>query len=280
MPTSEASPTSSSRSRGAAPAVSVSVVTCVPSPPSTARSAAVEHLLRIQPRQAAEIARLAMPLVTRPARQRSGIDRDRADAGVAPRHRSLGQRRAEQRHDRTSSSSRRRAAGRCRRRCTAPRAPPARAVPTGRTRRSAQSRRPRPAALPAPPPPTASAAPRSDGPEVMIMRLAGSSRASAAATRAKCSAGQRRNGLPALTCMSTIGASRVTPAASSRASTTAAAASIDGHFDRRLTVGAGAGNPERLQQIPLVLDRVPRRHQRRVHGSARRCRPRRATAPS
>ncbi len=50
--------------------------------------------------QTAKVTRHAVPLMARTARQWAGVDGDRADGRIAPRHRALGQGWAEQRDDR------------------------------------------------------------------------------------------------------------------------------------------------------------------------------------
>ena len=232
MPTSDHRPICSSRSRGGTPAVRVSVVIVVSDAATAAARAASSTIVGEIARQAAKVARHAVPLMARPAGQRAGVDGDRADCRIAPRHRSLRQRRPEQRDDRRRASSPRCAAARCRRRCTAPRVRPARAARRDRTRRCARCRSPRRRPARAPrrrplPRPRAS-----DGPEVMIMRRAGRRARARRRPCAKDAAGQRRNGLPALTCITTIGGVGGTPAARSRASTRALGAGIDRHLDR------------------------------------------------
>ena len=109
--------------------------------------------------------------------------------------------------DRRPRSSRRRAAARCRPQCTPPRGRPARGARRGRTRRcrarvgaSGAELRPRPRRR--------SRARRraSDGPDVRMMRRARvAPRQLRTISATNDSAGQRRNGLPALTCMTTSG---------------------------------------------------------------------------
>ena len=84
---------------------------------------------------------------------------------------------------------------------------------------------------------TVSAASASDGPEVMMMRRVVSSAANRAATSANDAVGQRRNGLPALTCSTTMGAVAATPAAASRCATRAAASASIG-----MTTGSAAAS--------------------------------------
>ena len=108
----------------------------------------------------------------------------------------------------------------------------------------------------------------------MIIRLDKSSRASEAATKAKCSAGQRRNGLPALTCITTIRRLSSTPASDRRRTNGTSSERILWHFDRRPASVWGGDAEERRQQIPLVFDRMPRRHQRARPRQPRRVGPR------
>ena len=70
-------------------------------------------------------------------------------------------------------------------------------------------------------------------------------------------AGQRRNGLPALTCITTSGVSGPSPAAASRASTLAPGRRILGHLERVID-RRWRRDAQRRQQVPLVLDRVAR----------------------
>ena len=98
----------------------------------------------------------------------------------------------------------------------------------------------------------------SDGPDVRMIRRAGSRRASATTSASNDSRGHRRNGLPALTWITTRGWTPLIPAARSRRSTPAAACGSSGHL-QWIARGIGRSDAERRQQIPLVGDRVTRR---------------------
>ena len=226
-------------------------------------------------RQAAEVARLADALIARPARQLAGVHRlgdagaRRATAPIGPAASARTARRS------ARASSRRRAAGRCRRRCRAPRARAARAARRARTRRTTarwpRARRrgaPRASAI------TRPAASRSDGPDVTTTRrprIAGGQRGGQLDEGA---AGHRRNGLPALTWMTTSaivgGDAARAPAASRDRGAAAASTGISTGNARAV----GRRDAERREQIPLVLDRVPRpqrarpRDPPRVHPAA------------
>ena len=80
------------------------------------------------------------------------------------------------------------------------------------------------------------------GPDVTTMRRRGELRASAAVSSANESAGQRRNGLPALTCIDDeLASTAVTPAAASTPSTRAARRPSRGISDRIAMRGRAAG---------------------------------------
>ena len=116
------------------------------------------------------------------------------------------------------------------------------------------------------------AAPASDGPDVRMMRRRGSAAASRHTRSTNDADGQRRKGLPALTCSTMIGLSGPIPASASRRSTAVDAAAIlrASQADRRS--GSGGANAERQQHVPLAHHRVAR-PQRARPGHARRVHP-------
>ena len=129
---------------------------------------------------------------------------------------------------------------------------PQRTIGRGRRRRP---RAPRSAA-------TASAASASEGPEVMIIRRAAIFARERRRHRANDSRGQRLNGLLALTWSTTRGASAGTPAAAQPRARRRPRPRRRRHL-HRVRGRVGGRDAERRQQIPLVHDRVPRRHERR-----------------
>ena len=116
----------------------------------------------------------------------------------------------------------------------------------------------------------AAAAAASDGPDVRMIRRFGSFDASRHTSSTNDADGQRRNGLPALTCTTITGLPAPMPASASRRATADAAAGIVRHL-RRVDLRIGRSDAERQQHIPLADDRMPRsqrsrpRHARRVH---------------
>ena len=167
IPTSDQSPICSSRSRGGAPAVKRKgrhSAFCRLLLPLQKLLGSSDHHRRRNCGQTAKVARHAVTLVAGPAGERPGVDADRADRRIAPRHRSLGQRRAEQRDDRRARRRRdvQRAAvaADVERRAIDQRA----RAPPGRTRRCGRYATPRRRQGDAPRSATASAAALSDGP--------------------------------------------------------------------------------------------------------------------
>ena len=180
--------------------------------------------------QAAEVARLAEALPARPAGQRAGIDdlgEPAAGRATAASARAASGRRAPRS---ASAWSPRRAAARCRPQCTPPRGRPARAareievVSDGSAAAPTASR-----ALPRM---TARRRRASDGPDVRMMRRRRIAPDQRRRRRGKRSAGQRRKGLPALTCMTTSRSSAPMPAAAGGCVDAATAAGVLGHLDR------------------------------------------------
>ena len=100
-------------------------------------------------------------------------------------------------------------------------------------------------------------APASDGPDVSRMRRPGELRASAAASSANASAGQRRKGLPALTCM-TISSRRVGHASRGKHPFHASAGVGRFRHLRRIVDGVERRYAEWREQIRLVRHRVSR----------------------
>ena len=117
------------------------------------------------------------------------------------------------------------------------------------------------------------AASRSDGPELSTIRRSGEAAASPATRAVNAGSGHRRNGLPALTCATISSCSGAMPAACSRAAMRASAASSRAiSTASRPGLRSAAGPPlDRLQQVPLIDDRMPLaertrpRHRVRVH---------------
>ena len=105
-----------------------------------------------------------------------------------------------------------------------------------------------------------------------MMRRAGSADASVAAALANDSAGQRRNGLPALTCSTISRADRSTPASARRSSTRRAASGSSGIVTESRARSGGV-DAERLEQRPLIQDGMARRHERSRPRHARRVAP-------
>jgi hypothetical protein len=141
----------------------------------------------------------------------------------------------------------------------------------GRTLRTARSRL-RGGGLPAPGVGgDASAASRSDGPDVMIMRRGPViARQRGRHLGESAAAGQRRNGLPALTCSTTSGACGAPPRLAQAALDATAGRGIGG-----ISTGvrhAAGGGCRAAQQVPLVQTEWRGGTSARVHGTSS-CRP-------
>ena len=171
------------------------------------------------------------------------------------------------------SSSPQRASARCPRRCRAPRVPPALAAPTGRIRRSARSATPRRRRVAARPPRSVSAAPLSDGPELMIIRRAVSSRARAAATLAKCSARPAPKRVAGADVHDDQSRGLVDARRLQSRAHAGCGSLVLRHFDRRLAF-VWRRQSQRRQQIPLVPDGMAGGHQRSCPWNAIGVRPR------
>ena len=92
-----------------------------------------------------------------------------------------------------------------------------------------------------------------------MMRRAGvAARPARRPARRNAPAGQRRNGLPALTWITTSGSRAVTPARASRSATAAAAARVGRHLHRRRVAGSGGAMPSAASRSHWFIDRVAR----------------------
>ena len=229
---------------------------------ASARSAASITCSGRDPRQAAEIARRADALIARPARQPVDLDRfgrparDRATAPSAP----------------AASARTAPTIGTSRRRRDVQRPAVAADVERRAVEQRAQLRQRELAARRAPgarsPAPAARAGLGDDAAGRLALRRSGRhddaacrrvAARGAATSAANDAIGQRRNGLPALTCMTTSAIGRgATPARASRSATAAAAAGSTGISTGMAVRRRAAAMPSGAEQIPLVLDRVPR----------------------
>ena len=227
----------------------------------SARSAAASTSCRPQRGQAAEIARRAHPLIAGTARQARHFDRlgeRRPGSARAPSAPAASGRRSRRPAWR---SSRRCAAGRCRRRRTAGcgrSAREARQVELAEIDDARARRSPQPVAR-AGRDPLGGRAIRRPG----AQHDAGVSATPAPGRRpasANAGSGQRRNGLLALTCTTISSCRGSTPARCSRSAIRRSAAGSSGISTASRAGSGGAAGPavDRAQQVPLIQHRVPR----------------------